>query len=831
MARKQSPGSSVKRKGETGNGPLRPSARLSVTKTPVPRALPVLILRSAVLYPLNTIAIQIGSEENLALLKEYTEEGALAALVVETGEGVQKGRIGVMARMTDRINMPGDTIQVTLHGLRRITLGETIKTSPFLVANTVAAKETGTETIEQNLVIDGNVARILQAAGDLSSLVARVGTHVGDTLRMNVSEPGRFADLAATSLNMSLEDREHVLQSLDIGKRLNFVLGRLEEEVARARVAEDVKSQAEENIGAHNREFFLRAQLRAIQAELGETDTADRESVEILKKIETSGLSEAAAVEARREAGRLRMLSNASSEYQVVRNYLDWLTSMPWQKMSADDTRDIDLDEVGKSLDSAHYGLEKAKERIVEFLAVRKLKGSGSQGPILCLAGPPGTGKTSLGQSIAASIGRKFYRVSVGGVSDEAEIRGHRRTYIGAMPGIFIQALRRVDVRDPLFMIDEIDKMGSSQRKGETTSAMLEVLDPAQNDKFTDHYLGVPFDLSACMFICTANNIFDIPEPLRDRMEIIRISGYTVEEKVEIAWRYSVPKLLAEHGLTTEDIQFTDEVLAFVSGRYSREAGIRNFERDLAAVMRRRARKKADGEQGAWIVDNAMVVDALGNPRVTPEAAEQEDEAGVVTGLAWTSTGGDILLVEALRMKGTGKLMVTGQLGSVMRESVDAAHSYVRSRAEAIGIPDDAFDKFDVHVHFPAGAIPKDGPSAGAALTLAIASILSGRKVRRSAAITGEVTLRGRILEIGAVKEKTLAAYRAGIRHVVLPSANEKDLRDLTEIVRAEMRFTFVSTMDEVLDLLLLPATNSPDLPLKTGAGGISGEQDTPTGQ
>jgi ATP-dependent Lon protease len=436
---------------------------------------------------------------------------------------------------------------------------------------------------------------------------------------------------------------------------------------------------------------------------------------------------------------------------------------------------------------------------------VRKLRGNDPHGPILCFAGPPGTGKTSLGEAIAAAIGREFYRISVGGVRDEAEIRGHRRTYVGALPGLLIQALRRVQVKDPVFMIDEVDKMSGGGSSGDPTAAMLEVLDPSQNQNFVDHYLNVPFDLSQVLFICTANNIYDIPAPLRDRMEIIRIAGYTVEEKVEIAWRYMLPRLLEEHGITDKDLQFTDEVLEFISSRYSREAGLRNFERDLAAIMRRRARKKADGEEGAWVVDNALVIEILGNPRYTLESAEQEPEIGVVTGLAWTATGGDLMLIEILRMPGNGKLTVTGQLGSVMRESVDAAYSYVRSRADILDIPREEFRECDLHVHFPAGAIPKDGPSAGAAITLAIASVLSQRPIRRDTAITGEVTLRGKVLEIGGVKEKVLAAYRAGLRQVVMPVSNEKDLRDIPDEVKGHMTFTFVSTMDEVLHLMLLP--------------------------
>ncbi|HEU4643920.1 MAG TPA: endopeptidase La, partial [Gemmatimonadaceae bacterium] len=426
---------------------------------------------------------------------------------------------------------------------------------------------------------------------------------------------------------------------------------------------------------------------------------------------------------------------------------------------------------------------------------------------ILCFVGPPGTGKTSLGEAISQSIGREFYRISVGGVRDEAEIRGHRRTYVGAMPGLLIQALRRVAVKDPVLMIDEIDKMTHGGMSGDPTAAMLEVLDPSQNHSFVDHYINLPFDLSSVLFICTANNLYDIPAPLRDRMEVIRIAGYTIEEKVEIAWRYLLPKLFEEHGIGDKDLQFTDEVLGFISSGYSREAGLRGFSRNIAAIMRKRALKKAEGEEGAWVVDNAMVEEMLGAPRYPKEEAETEPEVGAVTGLAWTATGGDIMVIEALKMAGTGRLIVTGQLGDVMRESVDAAYSYVRSRARQLDIEERMFRDFDLHIHLPAGAIPKDGPSAGITMTLAIASALSDRPVRRDVAMTGEVTLRGKVLEIGGVKEKVMAAYRAGLREVILPKSNEKDLRDIPDEVRENMAFTFVQTMDEVLRLALLSGT------------------------
>ncbi|HXV16981.1 MAG TPA: endopeptidase La, partial [Gemmatimonadaceae bacterium] len=708
------------------------------------------------------------------------------------------GRVGVAARVHERINLPGETVQITLQGLRRIVIDSISQRQPYPIAQVKCAKEIPADPNE----VDELVTRVVTAADTLAQLVDRIPDEVPAILKMNVSDPGRFADLAATNMNFKISDKDEIVQRLDIGQRLRFLLTRLEREVARAHVVEDVKRQTEIKIEQHQREFYLRQQLRAIQAELGETDPGEKEAVETLRKIEETKMSERAAQEARRETERLRQLSPASSEYQVIRTYLDWLLALPWDKTSG--KTDIDLKTVETALDERHYGLNEAKERIIEFLAVRKLRGNDPHGPILCFAGPPGTGKTSLGEAIATAIGREFYRISVGGVRDEAEIRGHRRTYVGALPGLLIQALRRVQVKDPVFMIDEIDKMSGGGASGDPTAAMLEVLDPSQNQNFVDHYLNVPFDLSQVLFICTANNVYDIPAPLRDRMEIIRIAGYTVEEKVEIAWRYIIPRLLEEHGITDKDLVFTDEVLSFVSSRYSREAGLRNFERDLAAIMRRRARRKAEGEEGAWIVDNDKVIEILGNPRYTLESAEQEPEIGVVTGLAWTATGGDLMLIEALRMPGSGKLTVTGQLGSVMRESVDAAYSYVRARADVIGIDRQEFRDFDLHIHFPAGAIPKDGPSAGAAITLAIASVLSQRPIRRDIAITGEVTLRGRVLEIGGVKEKVLAAYRAGLRRVVMPAANEKDLRDIPEEVRKQMTFTFASTMDEVIDVMLL---------------------------
>ncbi len=801
----------------------------------LPRTMPLMALRSTIVFPHGTIAVQMGALENLALLNDHQDHALSVALVVAPGEaedpldtGAVVNRIGVEARVHDRINLPGNTVQITLQGLHRILIEDVERTDPYPVAIVREARETPVDAAEGRELI----TRVIAAAETLADVSEKISSDVPSVLRMNVADPSRFADLAATNLGFRVSDRDEVLQRLDVGQRLRFVLMRLEREVARARVLDDVKRQTEIKIDEHQREFFLRQQLRAIQSELGETDPNEKDVQELLKRIEETALPEKALAEAKREVERLRMLAPASSEYQVVRTYLDWLLALPWNVSSGHAA--IEIAKVQEALDARHYGLDEAKERILEFLAVRKLRGGKSQGPILCFVGPPGTGKTSLGEAIGAAIGRPCYRISVGGVRDEAEVRGHRRTYVGAMPGLLLQALRRVQVNDPVLMIDEVDKMSGGGPSGDPAAAMLEVLDPTQNGTFTDHYLNLAFDLSSVLFICTANNLFDIPGPLRDRMEVIKIAGYTVEEKVEIAWRYLLPKLLVDHGLADTDIQFTDESLRFISNRYSREAGLRNFERNLSAILRKRARKKAEdveGTGGAWLVDEACVEDLLGVPAYLAEPAEQEPEVGVVTGLAWTTSGGDLMVIEALRMAGTGRLTVTGQLGDVMRESVDAAHSYVRSRAGQLGIPDSVFKEHDLHIHLPAGAIPKDGPSAGITITLAIASVLSQRPVRRDLAMTGEVTLRGKVLEIGGVKEKVLAAYRSGLRQVILPQANEKDVRDVPDEVRAHMAFVFVDRMDQVLQHALLDQHGQRARPPRRRAGDTKARDGASSGE
>jgi ATP-dependent Lon protease len=765
--------------------------------------LPLLALRSTLVYPLGTLTVQMGAPENLALLRAHPEPGLVVALAVAAGAADESdpqsfvGRVAVAARVHERINLPGGTVQVTLEGLERIVIDDITAEAPFPVAR-VLSTGPGRPAADA----DALVTRALAAAEALAEASDKVSREAVELLRMNVSDPSRFADLAATHLEFRIADRDQVLQRVHVADRLAFIVQRIEKELARARVLADVRRQAESSIAREQRQGILRQQLAAIQRELGEADPTEREALELLRRIDGAGMPEPVAAEARREVERLRGVATTSSESQVVRAWLDWLVALPW---TGGAPADIDLAAVERALDGRHWGLHEAKERILEYLAVRKLRGGEAGGPILCFVGPPGTGKTSLGEAIAAAIGREFQRISVGGVRDEAEIRGHRRTYVGAMPGLLVQALRRAGTRDPVLMIDEVDKMTGGGPTGDPAAAMLEVLDPSQNRAFTDHYLNVPVDLSQALFICTANSLFDIPHALRDRLEVIRIAGYTVEEKVEIAWRYLLPRLIGEHGLTDLDIQFTDEVFAFIATRYAREAGLRTFERMIARLLRKRARAKAGGEDGAWVMDHARVEALIGAPAWPAPEAEQAPEIGAVTGLAWTANGGELMDIEALRMPGSGTLTVTGQLGEVMRESVDAAHSFVRSRATLLGIAEDATRTTDLHIHFPHGSVPKDGPSAGVAVTLAIASALAGRPVRRDVGVTGEVTLRGKVLEVGGVKEKILAAYRAGLREVLLPDGNRKDLRDVPEEVRTNMRFTFVTTLDEVLPLVLLP--------------------------
>ncbi len=771
---------------------------------------PLLALRSTLLLPGQSLAVQMGAPRNRALADAMAVPGgALLVTLAPTGDedlGALRGRIGVRCLVRARRAPSPDTVQLTLDARERVRILALDEQGAYPVAECVPVAD----DVADATVLREAAARLLAAIDAWGGADGPLEPGTVALLHAYDGHPGAFADAAAAHLPLRVEDRFEVLQRLDVAERLRFVTQRVEKEVARAQVAAEVDAEAHARVAQSQRELFLRQQLRAIHAQLGESDPAERDAAELSRRIEAAGLPPAVATEARRDAERLRLSGPASSEHQMLRSYLDWVLATPWTRTSGSADA-IVLDEVERALDDRHWGLHEAKERILEHLAVHRLRGGAPSGPILCFVGPPGTGKTSLGEAIARAMGRRFERVSVGGVRDEAEIRGHRRTYVGAMPGRVVQALRRAEVRDPVLMIDEIDKMSPGGTNGDPTAAMLELLDPAHNTAFTDHYLNLPLDVSGVFFLCTANSLYDIPAPLRDRMEVIRIAGYTAEEKIEIAWRYLLPRLFAAHGLQDTDIQFTDEALAFIAGRYAREAGLRNFERQLARLMRKRARRKAAGELGAWVMEATRLESLLGPPPHAADAQEMAPTVGTVTGLAWTTDGGALMTIEALAVPGRGTLTVTGQLGGVMRESVDAALSYVRSRAGSLGIADADFQRLDVHVHFPAGATPKDGPSAGAAVTLALASALSRRPVRRDVAVTGEVTLRGRVLEVGGVKEKVLAAYRSGLSGVLLPAVNiERDLRDLPAEVRTRTALVPIHSMDDVFARLLLPADAAP---------------------
>jgi ATP-dependent Lon protease len=614
----------------------------------------------------------------------------------------------------------------------------------------------------------------------------------------SIKEPGTLADMIASTLNSKVEEKQKILQTTDIRKRLKEATRIVNYQLEVLELGNKIQTQVKGDMDKRQREYFLREQLKAIKEELGEKDEAGVEVEEYRAKIREKNLPEEAVKEAERELERLSRMHPSSAEYTVASTYLDWLTALPWSESTQDN---LDIRKARKVLDDDHYGLEKAKKRIVEYLAVRKLKPD-SKGPILCFAGPPGTGKTSLGHSIARALGRKFIRMSLGGVRDKAEIRGHRRTYVGALPGRIIQGLRRAESNNPVFMLDEIDKVGSDFR-GDPSSALLEVLDPEQNFSFTDHYLDVPFDLSKVMFIATANVLDTIPPPLRDRMEVIQLVGYTEDEKIKIANRYLVPRQREAHGLKAEDLSFTRGAIKQIISGYTREAGLRNLEREIASICRGAASMIAQGEAQKVAIKVKNIPKFLGPVRVTAEAKARILTPGVAMGLAWTPTGGDLLFIEATAMRGQKGLTLTGQLGDVMKESASAALSFIRSHAERLKIPDDFFDKHDIHIHVPAGAIPKDGPSAGVTMLTALVSLLTDTPIHKDLAMTGEITLRGQVLPVGGIKEKVLAAHRAGIKTIILPKFNSKDLEDIPKRVQRDITFHFVDKMMDVLKLAL----------------------------
>ncbi|HET9950552.1 MAG TPA: endopeptidase La [Candidatus Eisenbacteria bacterium] len=774
----------------------RPPAELGpILECDVPPEMPVLPLMSTLVFPLGVTSIQIRVEQSKALLKDYSDPDTLIALVFSPATREQDikpedlSKIGLAARVIRILNMPGGNLQVTLEGLRRVAVVEILRSVPYIMARVSCP----VEAIGDPMEIQELLTRILKSLRTLAQLDTSYPPELDNIFSMNLGDPGLFADTVGSIVRFSVETKRRIIEELDVIARLTIVAENIDAEIARLTVAEDVVRRTTAQMEKSQKEHFLRQQMMEIRRLLGEDDPQEMLVRQILERAGSLGLPSHVRSVVQEETSRLRYLAPSSQESGVVRNYVDWLLALPWARQKLPS---IQLEEVGRRLDEEHYGLEKVKERILEYLAVLKLKND-LRGPILCFAGPPGTGKTSLGASIARAMGRQFVRMSVGGVRDEAEIRGHRRTYIGARPGKILRSLQECHSNSPVFMIDEIDKLGHDAL-GDPAAALLEVLDPEQNQHFVDHYVEIPFDLSETLFITTANVLDFIPPALLDRLEVIPISGYMEEEKLAIARKHLIPREAREHGLAETDLDFEDAALQKMMREYTREAGVRQLERAIDTFCRKAARQRTTGYTGSWRYRAEDVEGILGPPYFTPEMAEGKAEIGVATGLAWTATGGDLLLIEALKMRGAGRVIVTGQLGDVMKESVQAAHSYVRARAELLGIDPGLFDDFDLHIHFPEGAVPKDGPSAGITIVMAIASALADAPLRNDVAMTGEVTLRGKVLAVGGLREKMMAAYRAGIRTVVFPADNQKDLVEIPESVRSSMKFLPVATVDEV---------------------------------
>ena len=764
----------------------------------IPETVPVLPLRNMVMFPGMVIPASIGRPSSVRLIEETVVTHRHVGVIAQKDPELDEPKpddlhdMGVVCRIVKFLRSPDTNDSphtAILQGMRRMQVSSWTQLDPYLMG-TVALPQ---EIKEKSKEIDALMVNLRRLALRLIELTPNIPQEVG-VLIQNIEDPSQLLDLVTGGINAQVEQKQDILETLELRKRFDKVNKLLTEQLDLLELGNRIQSQVKDTIDKNQREYYLRQQLKAIQEELGEGDEQKEELAEIRKKIQEAHLPEEAQKEAERQLQRLRGMPQAAAEYGVIRTYLEWLADLPWDQSTEDK---LDITTARQILDEDHFDLDQVKERILEFLAVRKLKGD-TKGPILCFVGPPGVGKTSLGRSIARAMGREFMRMSLGGIRDEAEIRGHRRTYVGALPGRIIQGLRRVGTNNPVFMLDEIDKVGSDFR-GDPSSALLEVLDPEQNDTFSDNYLEVTFDLSKVLFITTGNVLETIPPPLKDRMEVIEISGYTTEEKVKIAHRYLLPRQLKENGLTEEHVKLSDETIKEIISRYTKEAGLRNLERRIGSLCRKVARRVAEGENVTSEVLVDQLDELLGPRKFFAEAAERTQVPGVATGLAWTPSGGEILFVEATKMPGKGQLILTGQLGDVMKESAQAALSYVRSQAHSLAIHDEEFQKDDIHVHVPAGAIPKDGPSAGLALLAALVSLLSERCVRGDVAMTGEITLRGLVLPVGGIKEKVLAAKRAGIKEVILPEKNQGDLRDVPEELRGKVAFTFISRIDDAM--------------------------------
>jgi ATP-dependent Lon protease len=772
-------------------------------KFSVPEVLPILPVRDTVLFPGAVLPLTVGRESSLALVNALDGEdkqlGVVAQLDprIEDPAAADLHKVGTLAKVHKTVKMPNGNVVIFLEGLQRIQITELITLRPYLRARVEAQPDINGES-------DAELEALQRNAQDLFRDVVSHSPQLSDDLTSvatAIDDPGRLADFIAGTLpSLSTLVRQELIETPNVRKRLEALIRELSKELEVLELRSKIHEQVQEQVSQNQREYLLREQMKAIQKELGESDDSMQEIDELRKKVDEAGMTAEARKECDRELKRLSKMTPASAEYMVSRTYLEWMTSLPWNKSSG--AEEIDIAKGKTILDEDHYDLEKVKERILDYLAVKKLQ-PGMKGPILCFVGPPGVGKTSLGKSIARALGRKFVRIALGGMHDESEIRGHRRTYIGALPGQIIQGLKRGETNDPVMMLDEVDKLGRDFR-GDPSSALMEVLDPEQNNAFRDHYLDVPFDLSKVLFIATANWMDPIPEPLRDRMEIIELPGYTGEEKLHIAHKYLIPKQATEHGLkVAEQIEFTDEGLREIIHSFTREAGVRNLEREIATITRKQARRIAEGKTEKMVVTPEVVREFLGVPkfRTEREVEERVKKPGVAVGLVWTPVGGDIIFIEATRMRGGKQFTMTGHLGEVMQESMTAALTWTRANGERYGIDPDFFRKQDIHIHVPSGAVPKDGPSAGAAMVTSLISLLSGRPVKDRLAMTGEMTLSGVVLPIGGVKEKVLGAKRAGIKEVLLPADNEPNaVADLTPDILGDMKITYVRTLDEVLE-------------------------------
>jgi ATP-dependent Lon protease len=768
----------------------------------VPETLPILPLRDAVLFPDLVMPLVVGREKSIRLIDDALKGDHIIGVVTQKDAQIEDPtpadlhEIGVAALITKMIRMQDGTLRVIVQGLTRIRIRELIAQEPYFKARVRVLYEDYTPSVE----LDALMGQAKELFEKLAEMVPHISSDLVNVVR-NIDHPGRLADVIAHSLrSVTTDEKQEILELVETRARLERIIYILKKEISIIEVRQKIQSEVKNEIDRTQREYWLREQLKAIQKELGEYDDRQTEIEEFKEKIENAKMPEEVRKVAEKELKRLQKMHPASAEYIVSRTYLEWLTELPWSVETEDN---LDVKHAAQVLDEDHYDLEQVKKRILEYLAVRQLK-KDMKGPILCFVGPPGVGKTSLGRSIARALGRKFIRISLGGVHDEAEIRGHRRTYVGALPGRIIQGIRRAGTRNPVFMLDEIDKLGVDFR-GDPAAALLEVLDPEQNFSFSDHYLEVPFDLSKVMFICTANVTHTIPPPLLDRMEVIELPGYTDDEKLHIARGFLIPKQLDNHGLKPEQLEFTDEALLTIINSYTREAGVRNLERQIANIARAVAKRIVEGTLEKEVVTPDNVATYLGPPKFFPESAERTAKPGVATGLAWTPTGGDIIFIEATRMPGKGNLLLTGSLGDVMKESAQAALSYIRSKATQYGIDPDVFLNHDIHIHIPSGAIPKDGPSAGITIFIALLSLLTGKNVRPDVAMTGEITLRGVVLPIGGVKEKILAAKRAGIRHVILPERNKADLDEIPAHIKEGLEFHFVKEVDEAVAVAIGP--------------------------